>query len=269
MSARAVIALSIWSFGFAGCQSPALDLASLQLIDLSHAFDAETIYWPTEEGFVLERGSAGVTAAGYYYAANRFRSAEHGGTHLDAPVHFAEGGWTVDEIPLDRLVGAGIVIDVSDRCAANPDYQIREEDLLRWEAEHGEIRPGSIVLLRTGYSRYWPDRERYLGTKARGEAAVAQLHFPGLHPAAAGWLVESREVAAVGLDTPSIDFGQSKLFESHRTLFAANIPAFENLTNLAALPATGFQVLALPMKIRDGTGAPLRIVALVPQSRGD
>jgi kynurenine formamidase len=174
MNGRAAVVLSIAVFGLAGCRSLSPDLASLQIVDLTHAFDTETIYWPTEEGFVLDVGFSGTTDAGYFYAANSFRSAEHGGTHIDAPVHFAEGRWTVDEIPLDRLVGPGAVIDVRDRCAGDADYEIRVEDLMRWESEHGEIRPGSIVLLRTGYSQYWPDRERYLGTSTRGAAAVAQ-----------------------------------------------------------------------------------------------
>ena len=232
-------------------------------MDLSHAFDADTIYWPTEEGFVLERGDDGVTPGGYYYAAHRFRSAEHGGTHIDAPNHFHAGGWTVEEIPLERLVGPAVVVDVTAACATDRDYQVVPADFLRWEGAHGPLPDGVIVLLRTGFGRFWPDRLRYLGTEERGPDAVPKLHFPGLHPDAARWLV-ARGVHAVGLDTASIDFGLSNLFESHRHLFAANVPAFENLANLDALPARGFRIAALPMKIRSGSGAPLRIVAILP-----
>ena len=133
-----------------------------------------------------------------------------------------------------------------------------------WERSNGEIPAGTIVLIRTGYSRLWPDASRYLGTAERGEAAVAKLHFPGLHPDAARWLAESRRPKAVGLDTASIDYGQSTLYESHRVLFERNIPAFENVANLDKLPVKGAFIVALPMKIKGGSGGPLRIVAIVP-----
>ncbi len=235
-----------------------------RIVDLSHAYDANTIFWPTEEGFVLERGESGVTEAGFYYEAHRFRSAEHGGTHIDAPIHFHADRWTVEAIPLEHLIGPAVKVDVSAACARDRDHQIGSGELLQWEQVHGRIPAGAIVLLYTGFERFWPDRRAYMGTDERGRGAVAKLHFPGLHPEAARWLVTERDIHAVGLDTPSIDFGQSRLFEAHQTLFEANVPAFENLANLAALPATGFRVIALPMKIRGGSGAPLRIVALVP-----
>ena len=236
-----------------------------ELVDLSHPYAADTVYWPTDtRGFEYETLAAGKSDGGYYYAAGRFATAEHGGTHIDAPIHFAEGKATVDEIPLRRLVGRGVTVDATAACAADPDYQVRVQDLLDWEREHGRIPDGAIVLLRTGWSARWGDRERYLGTAATGPDAALGLHFPGLEPDAARWLVEQREIAAIGLDTPSIDHGPSKAFESHRVLFAKEIPAFENLTNLGGLPATGFSVVALPMKIAGGSGGPLRAIAIVP-----
>jgi kynurenine formamidase len=234
-----------------------------RIVDLSHSYDAETIYWPTEDGFRLEKEHDGVTDKGYYYAANKFCTAEHGGTHIDAPIHFAAGGQSVDKIPLEQLTGAAIVVDVVKQCEANRDYQITVEDFQAWEKKNGPIPRGAIVLLRTGYGRRWPDRRGYLGTAERGAAAVAMLHFPGLHPEAARWLVTSRFVKAVGLDTASIDYGQSKMFESHRTLFEKNVPAFENLANLDRLPAKDFILIALPMKIAGGSGGPLRAIAIV------
>lgn len=278
MTRAAVLAAVL---ALAGCAGPAVDdgtapeapdreaasasaaLLEGEVIDLTHPFDEETIYWPTEEGFVLEGGFAGVTEGGYWYEAHVFRAAEHGGTHLDAPVHFAEGKWTADEIPVERLIGPGALIDVSAQAAADRDYQVTAADLQAWEAEHGSLPDGAIVLLRTGFGARWPDRERYMGTALRGAEGVAALHFPGLHPDAASWLVENRAISAIGLDTPSIDYGQSKLFESHRRLFAANVPAFENVAHLDRIPAaTGFTVIALPMKIAGGSGGPLRIVAV-------
>ncbi len=234
-------------------------------VDLSYEFSEETIYWPTSEPFKLEVVFAGKTDAGFYYSANQFCTAEHGGTHIDSPVHFSEGKWTVEQIPLNKLIAPAVVIDVSEKALNNPDYQVSVEDFQSWEAEHGQIPDGTIVLLRTGYGRFWPDRVKYMGTDERGQDAVAKLHFPGLHPDAAKWLVDNRNINAIGLDTPSIDYGQSKLFESHQTLFAANIPAFENVANLDKLPTTGAWVFALPMKIKGGTGGPLRIVAFIPK----
>ena len=237
-----------------------------RLIDLSHAYDDTTIFWPTaEERFQLRSVAAGMTPAGYYYAANTFTTAEHGGTHLDAPLHFAEGRWAADEIPLDRLVGAAVVIDVSKQAGANADYQITTADLEAWETANGRIPAGAILLLRTDFSTRWPDAAAYLGTAERGAAAVPKLHFPGLHPGAARWLVAERDVKAVGIDTASIDYGQSTLFESHRALYERNVPAFENLTRLDEVPATGASIVALPMKIAGGSGAPLRAMAIVPE----
>jgi kynurenine formamidase len=234
-----------------------------RIVDLTHGFDASTIFWPTEEGFVLERGFAGRTEGGYWYEAHRFRSAEHGGTHMDAPVHFGEGRDTADAVPLDRLIGAAVVIDVAAACAADRDHAITRDDLDAWEREHGAIPNGAIVLLRTGFGAFWPDRVRYLGTAERGAGAVAKLRFPGLGADAAAWLVAQRGVRAVGIDTASIDRGTSTRFETHQVLAAANVPAFENLARLDALPARGFEVVALPMKIAGGSGAPLRAIAIV------
>jgi len=251
------------SFVAAACGSEAADPFAGTLVDLSHAYDEQTVYWPTAEGFKLEKVADGVTPQGYYYAANNFSAAEHGGTHLDAPVHFATGRNTADRVPLAQLMGAGVVVDVSEQCARDADYQVTTADFAAWEREHGRLPDRSILILRTGFGRRWPDRRSYMGTDERGPAAVADLHFPGLHPDAARWLTTERAVKAVGLDTPSIDYGQSKLFESHRVLFEKDIPAFENLANLDQLPATGFHVVALPMKIKGGSGGPLRAVAIV------
>jgi kynurenine formamidase len=233
-------------------------------LDLTHAFDERTIYWPTEEGFVLERGTEGRTEAGYWYAAHRMRLAEHGGTHLDAPSHFHEGGDTTERVPLDRLVAKAVVVDVREACAKDRDHAVAVAELERFEAEHGRIPDGAALLLATGFGARWPDRTRYLGTEERGAGAVAKLHFPGLAPEAARWLVAERRIAAVGIDTASIDPGQSKRFETHRILFAAGIPAFENLARLERLPATGATLIALPMKIAGGSGGPLRAIAIVP-----
>lgn len=267
---RALLPIALLALAACGAESDAPP--PRRVVDLTHAFDADTVYWPTEEGFVHEQGTAGVVepegpgdAGGYWYAAHRFRAAEHGGTHLDAPLHFGRGRRSAEAVPLAQLVGPGVVVDVRAACARDRDHRVGVGALETFEAEHGRIPEGALVLVRTGFGRHWPDRERYLGTRRRGPQAVAELHFPGLHPDAARWLV-ARGVGAVGIDTASIDPGQSADFASHRVLAAAEVPVFENLARLEALPARGFGVVALPMKIRGGTGAPLRIVAVLPEA---
>ena len=236
-----------------------------EVVDLSHTYDGTTIFWPTAAPFRLEKVAEGMTPGGYYYAANDLFTSEHGGTHLDAPIHFAQGRLTTDRIPLERLMGQAVVVDVTAKADGNADYQVTTADLQAAEQADGAIPADAIVLIRTGYSRRWPDAATYLGTAERGEAAVAKLHFPGLHPDAARWLVANRPIKALGIDTASIDFGQSTAYESHRTLFERDVPAFENLTGLARLPARGATILALPMKIGGGSGGPLRAVAILPR----
>jgi len=246
-------------------QNQTTGLPAGEWIDLSHDLAAATVYWPTAEPFKLQTVAAGMTDKGYYYSAYQFCAAEHGGTHIDAPVHFAEGRESVDKIPLNRLIGPAIKVDISAKAATNRDYQIAIADFEDWEKKNGRIPDDSIVLLQTGWSQYWPDSLKYLGTDKRGPDAVAELHFPGLEPAAAKWLTENRKIKAVGLDTASIDYGQSQLFETHRILMGENIPAFENVADLDRLPEKISIVIAMPIKIRGGSGGPLRIIALKPE----
>jgi kynurenine formamidase len=225
----------------AGCSSPApMDFAAVfdgtagRWIDLSWSFGPSTIYWPTDTlGFRLAELAYGRTEAGYFYSSYELGTAEHGGTHLDAPIHFAEGGLPADEIPLTGLIGPAAVVDVQER--AHPDYLVTVVDLEGWEAQHGELPDGGILLLRTGWGSRWGDRTAYLGTEATGPDAVPQL-----------------------------DYGQSADFRSHVTLYSANISGFENVANLELMPESGAFVVALPMKIEGGSGGPLRIVGFVP-----
>ena len=252
-----------------GCSSPTnpepAGFPGGELVDLSHAYDETTVFWPTSDTFRLEQTFDGITPGGYYYASNNVFTAEHGGTHLDAPLHFARGAQAVDQIPIERFFGAAVVVDVVAQSERDPDFQISTEDLMAAERGQGAIPADAIVLLRTGFSRRWPDAARYLGTAARGADAVRDLHFPGLHPDAAQWLIANRSIRAIGIDTASIDYGQSTLYETHRALFERNIPAFENLTGLERLPLRGASIVALPMKIGGGSGAPLRAVAILPR----
>ncbi len=235
-------------------------------LDLSYAFSSETIYWPTADRFELDTVHYGSTPAGFFYAANNFKAAEHGGTHLDAPIHFSAGQHSVDQIPIDGLVGPIVRIDVSESALADRDYLVSVADMQAWEEEHGPIPAGAMVLLFSGYGKFWPDAEAYMGTAERGPDALPDLHFPGLDPEAAAWLAASRSIRGIGIDTPSIDYGQSTLFESHQHLAGANILIFENVAYLDTVPTTGAWLVAAPMKIQGGSGGPARLLAYVPRN---
>lgn len=235
-----------------------------QWIDLTHEFSENAIYWPTADSFKKTAVFEGHTDKGFYYTAYNFSAAEHGGTHLDAPIHFSENRNTVDAIPVEQLIGSAVVVRIADKVATDRNYQLSLGDVQAWEKEHGTIPDGAIVLIDTGSGKLWPNRKEYMGTDERGEEAVRKLKFPGIHPATAKFLATERKIKAVGLDTPSLDYGGSTHFETHQILFEKNIPGFENVANLDKLPVKGATIIALPMKIKGGSGGPLRIVALLP-----
>lgn len=243
---------------------PPVDLSRVEMVDLTHALGAETLFWPTSPTrFTLDTLAYGMTPGGWFYAANTFSAPEHGGTHLDAPIHFHQGGETTDVIPLDRLIAPGVVLDVTAQAAGDPDYRLTVTDVEAFEAAHGTIPRGAIVLLRTGWSTRWPDAKAYLGDDTPGDAS--RLSFPSFGEEAARLLVEDRLVAALGADVASIDYGRSQDFPVHQVAAAAGVPGLENLTGLEALPATGATVIALPVKIAGGSGGPVRVVALIPR----
>jgi kynurenine formamidase len=261
--------LSLLAFTLPLCStSLALELDNFRLVDLTHAYNEDTIYWPTSPSrFELETLADGPTSDGWYYSAYSVCTPEHGGTHLDAPVHFAENAATTDELPLEDLIAPAVVIDVSAKAAADRNYRLSVDDVRGFESEHGRIAAGSIVLLRTGWSRHWPDVRAYLGDDTPGDAG--KLSFPSFGADAARLLIEDRGASVLGIDTASIDYGPSSDYPVHRIAGAANVPGLENLTGLEMLPPTGATVIALPMKIEGGSGGPVRVVALVPGARRD
>jgi kynurenine formamidase len=237
-------------------------ISDLNWIDLTYPFSDKTLYWPNNKsGFTLDTLFEGKAQGGYYYSSYGICAPEHGGTHIDAPIHFAEGRKSVDQLSLGQLMGEAVVIDVSHRALQDRDYLITIEDVLEWEKKHGALDPDAIILFRTGYGKYYPDPKMYFGTELKGDEAIPHLHFPGISQDLALWLTKSRKVKAVGIDTPSIDYGQSKNFHAHQILLKENIPAFENVAYLDKLPARGIYLIALPMLIEGGSGGPVRIVA--------
>lgn len=233
-----------------------------KIVDLTYTFDAQTIYWPTEKPFDHVFEQRATAAGGYFYASAKFTAAEHGGTHMDAPYHFNQRGITADRVPLASCIGSAAVIDFSARAARQPDAMLTVEDIEKDEAAHGRIPQTAIVVARSGWGRFWPDKRHYLGSAKPGD--TANLHFPGYSPQAVDFLLHRRKVAAIAIDTASIDPGASKDFPVHRFWLGANKPAFENLANADKLPPRGATIFCAPMKIGEGTGGPARIFALLP-----
>lgn len=258
-----------WSFAcfilLASCvqqKTPLNSIDQLKWIDLTYSFDSNTLYWPNNvKTFEHNKDAEGITALGCFYSSYSFFTPEHGGTHLDAPIHFAANKYSVDQLPISSLKGNAVVIDVSEKALSNRDYQIQIDDILNWEKINGTIPEQSIILFRTGYGKFYPNRKEYFGTEKTGTLAIPELHFPGVDPSATEWLLKNRNIKALGLDTPSMDYGQSKDFKTHQILLGANKVGFENVANLDQLPAKNIYVIALPMKIAKGSGAPLHIIA--------
>ena len=256
-----VVAGLAWHQASAWSSVQQLDLTGRKMVDLTHSYGPSTLYWPTSPTkFQHEKLSYGPTPGGWFYSAYSLCTPEHGGTHLDAPVHFGEGKWAANQIPLERLIAPAVVIDVTAASGKNRDYLLSRADVEQFEKQHGRIAAGTIVLMRTGWSRHWPEAKAYLGDDTPGDAS--KLSFPGYGEEAGRLLVEGRQVAGLGIDTASIDYGRSQDFVVHRIAAARNVFNLENLANLDKLPPRGVTVIALPMKIENGSGGPLRAVAV-------
>ncbi len=236
-----------------------------KLLDMTYPFDGSTIYWPTAKSFVLEKLSWGETKGGWWYASNNFSASEHGGTHVDAPIHFARNGRTAEQIPLEEWIGPAVKIDVSRKCEKNRDYLLAVDDIKGWEKSYGKIPDGAWVIMYTGIdTKYYPDKEKVLGTDKKGEDALPELSFPGFSPQSVEFLIKERNIRGIAIDTPSIDRGKSKNFKAHQILCGANKLALENIANLDKLPLTGAMLYVIPIPISEGTGAPARVFAILP-----
>jgi kynurenine formamidase len=238
---------------------PTLDGATL--VDLTHPLSPESLYWPNGSAFEYEREIWGAGEDGLWYAMGKFTTPEHLGTHLDAPIHFAPDVWTNADIPIDRLFGPAVVIDIAARAETDPDAVLEVADIDAWEGQHSEIPAGTIVLVRSGWSTRWPDWNAYYGSDDPFDTTT--LHFPGVSAAAAAVLV-ARGAHGVGIDTASIDPGISTGFEAHRVLAEGQLYNLENLTGLEQLPEVGAYLIALPIKIAGGSGGPARVIAALP-----
>jgi kynurenine formamidase len=225
-----------------------------RVVDLGHPLRAQDPSWDGSPAFD-RRIVATIDKDGY--TSGRITVDEHFGTHVDAPAHFAPRGWTVEQIPAERLIRPAVCIDVSSSVATNTDYQVTVDDIKAVEGRAGRIPKEAIVLIATGWDQFWNDRARYMNEKN------GVKHFPGLTPEASTYLARDRQVAAIGIDTPSIDYGPSATFAAHRASMSANVYHIENAARLTTLPATGFEVVVAPINISGGSGGPARVFALL------
>lgn len=230
-----------------------------RVVDLTHRLHDATPVWPGERAFSMTR----VTDYDAGFRAHDLAMGEGVGTHLDAPAHVVEGTRSLHEIPVEELVAPAVVIDVRAKAATDPDYVINGDDIVDWEAIHGPVPVACVVIFNTGWHERFNDPPAYLGTDDEGG-----MHFPGLSAEAAQALVE-RDVIAVGIDTPSLDPGRATSLEAHRVILGANKYQIENLANLGALPEIGATLIVAALPILDGTQAPARVIALVPEAEAE
>ncbi len=237
-----------------------------KILDMTYAFGDDSIYWPTGKSFKSTKVFRGINDQGWWYASNDYEANEHGGTHADAPIHFAKNGRTIDQVPLEEWIAPAVKIDVTPQCAKNRDYLLRVEDIENFEKKYGKIPARAWVIMFTGIgTQYYPNKQKVLGTEMTGKEAVDYLSFPGFSAESAAYLLKERNITGIAIDTPSIDYGKSKDFPVHRLLCGANKLAVENIANLGKLPSVGAVLYVIPMLIKNGTGSPARIFAVLPE----
>ncbi len=258
----ALLALGGARVGIAAGAGGTVKTIQLKFVDLTYPFDNTTIYWPTEKGFAHQFEKYGDTPEHYFYSSANYAAPEHGGTHTDAPIHFNAKGRTLDQVPLSDCIGPAAVIDFSARAAKDRDATLSVDDIEAYEKAYGRIPDGAIVVARSGWGKYYPDKKRYMGTDKPGD--VAGLHFPGYSLEAVDFILKNRHVVAIAIDTASMDPGNSKDFPVHRAWLGANHPGFENVAHAEKLPPKGATIFCIPMKIGKGTGGPTRIFAVMP-----
>ncbi|MFA5346747.1 MAG: cyclase family protein [Methanoregula sp.] len=252
-----MVAIASWSGYDAG--------PSGHILDMTYAYDENTLYWPNASPFKLTSVFQGMKERGYWYAANFYAASEHGGTHADAPLHFAKNGRTIDQIPLAEWIGPAAKIDAQQQCACDRDYLLSVEDIKKWEKKYGRIPAGAWVIMFTGIgTQFYPDPKRVLGTDKKGLAALPELSFPAFSRESAEFLTTERTIKGIAIDTPSTDYGKSQDFRVHRVICGADKLGLENIANLDKLPATGATLYVIPMSIKGGTGAPARVFAILP-----
>ena len=230
----------------------------LEIIDLTHSLSATMPYWPNPDGNPFSHDTLRAHPDGSPAMA-AYRTPEHHGTHLDAPVHGAEGQLSVDQLTAVDLFGPLAVIDISGPASTDADYRLTVDDIRAWEQEHGSLPDGAIVLLRTGWSEKWADAGAY-----RNQDVDGRMHFPGFSEGAARFLVAERSIRGIGIDNFSVDYGLSETFAVHGITHGAGKFHLENVANLHRLPPAGAYLIVAPIKIEGGSGGQVRLFAILP-----
>jgi kynurenine formamidase len=227
------------------------------VIDLTHNLNERSPNWEgTQESPFQATELGNIERDGYY--SRIFTTQEHYGTHLDAPAHFAAGGWTVEQIPVERLVAPLVVVDVRKQVKVDPDYEVTVADIGSWEQAHGTIPGSAVVCANTGWDERWSSEKDY-----RNEQSDGLTHYPGFSLEAARLLVKERSAAGLGIDTMSVEKGATTTYPVHCFTSREGVYHLENLTNLSQVPAVGATVVVAPLKLENGSGAPARVLALV------
>ncbi len=230
----------------------------MTVIDLTHALNATSPYWPSGRGNPFKHDTLSAHPSGAPSMA-AYSTPEHHGTHLDAPIHSAAGQPSVDQLDAADLFGPVVVVDVSAESAADPDYTMTTQDLLDWEERYGAIPDGAIVLMYTGWSQTWSEYEAYKNQDEDG-----RMHFPGFSEEAAKFLVEERSINGIGIDNLSVDAAAGPGFPAHGIVNGAGKFHLENVANVHLLPPNGAYLIVAPIKIEGGSGGQVRIFAVVP-----
>ncbi|MGH9775762.1 MAG: cyclase family protein [Candidatus Acidiferrales bacterium] len=264
MALAALVAMAL-TVTFAQKKTPAkkadllagIATGTTRVVDMSYAINGKMPAWPGDSRTFEATANATIEKNGYF--TRSFWMLEHYGTHMDAPAHFPGSSVTLDQLPVNNFFGPAAVIDVREEANQNSDYRLETTRVEKWEALHGRIPRGAIVLLRTGWASRWPDEARYRNMDEKGV-----MHFPGFSVAAAKLIME-RGASGIGIDTLSVDYGASQNFEVHHVDLPAGLYNLENLANLDQLPETGAFLIAAPIKLEGGSGGACRVFALVSQ----
>lgn len=237
---------------------PAGETRSIQyrrVIHLSHVLAPAMPQWPGDPPLQLDPVA---TLATHGYALRRLTVGEHSGTHANAPSSFHASGVAIDAYPAEALVAPAVVIDVSAAAARDADHRLGLAELAGWEARHGRVPAGAVVLVHSGWAARWDDPRRFLNAGADG-----RMHFPGVSLAAAEWLVAERGVAGLGIDTHGIDGGDAEMFTVNAHVLERPRLLLENLANLDQLPATGATIVVGVLRLHAGTGSPAAVLAFL------
>jgi kynurenine formamidase len=228
-----------------------------RVVDLSHRISPKIPLWPGDPHVVFD---VVATWENDGYFLRKFTIGEHSATHMNAPNSFISGNTqAITSYPAAQRVVPAVVIDIREKSADNPDYQLTKQDVLDWEAQYGQIDPGSFVILFTGWEDKWDDPKAFINEDAHGN-----LHFPGFAGPTTKWLLADREISGVGIDTHGVDPGLDTSYATNTQIAEAHKIAIECMAHLDELPPTGTTLVLGPLQLRGGSGSPLSVMAFVP-----